>query len=184
MNRIIKHLSLVLKHKWYVFQYCFIAGIPVRGIKHDLSKFSPTEFLESVKYYQGNRSPIDKCKEVNGYSKAWLHHKGKNTHHYEYWQDNFDNGGMALQMPFEDALELICDYLAAGKAYMKKEFTYKGEYEWWKKKCEKPLAMHPQTKHFIELMLHSFAERGNLTNLQKEKAAMVYRRAAMDIKER
>jgi hypothetical protein len=144
-----RHLWKILKHKYWVLHYCHQAGITWRGIKHDMSKFSPVEFWESVRYYQGNRSPIDACKEANGYSKAWLHHKGRNQHHYEYWQDNFDNGGKPLQMPFEDAKEMLCDYLGAGRAYMGKKFSYEAEFEWWKKKCEKPLAMHPQTVGFI-----------------------------------
>ncbi len=158
VSNIIKHFKTICKHKYYVGKYCFMAGIPWRGIKHDMSKFSPTEFFESVKYYQGTRSPIDACKEANGYSKAWQHHKGRNTHHYEYWQDNFDNGGTPLKMPFKDAVELVCDYLGAGRAYHGDEnFTYADEYEWWQNKKAKPLAMHPHTKTFIEKVLLQLA---------------------------
>ena len=112
------HLKTVCTHKKYVFINCLYAGMPIRGLLHDLSKFSPTEFLEGVKYYQGTRSPIDACKEENGYSEAWMHHKGRNRHHYEYWQDSFDKGGIPLQMPFKDAHELVCDYLGAGNHKM------------------------------------------------------------------
>ena len=149
------HFKKICIHKYWVFYYCCKAGIPWRGIKHDMSKFSPTEFWESVRYYQGNRSPIDACKEDKGVSKAWLHHKGRNTHHYEYWQDNFDKGGQPIQMPYEDAVEMLCDYLGAGRAYMGKNFTYNKELIWFDKKCEKPLAMHPQTKAFIRQCIWS-----------------------------
>ena len=161
LENMIKHFKLICIHKYYVFKNCKQAGLIWRGIKHDLSKFSPTEFFESVKYFDGSRSPIDVCKEKNGVSKAWLHHKGRNTHHYEYWQDNFDNGGNALLMPYEDALELVCDYLGAGMAYMKDKFTYKGELEWWMAKAKKPLAMHPAIKMFVTSMLFYFAADGN-----------------------
>lgn len=154
------HLKTVLKHKFWVGYYCFKAGLYWQGITHDLSKFSPIEFFESVKYYQGNRSPIDACKEVNGYSKAWLHHKGRNKHHYEYWQDNFDNGGVPLKMPFKYALEMICDYLGAGRAYGGKKFTLKSEYEWWLNKKSKPLAIHPDTLKFIDLMMVELKNNG------------------------
>ena len=153
-----KHFTKICKHKWWVFYYCCKAGIPWRGIKHDMSKFSPTEFWESVRYYQGNRSPIDACKEDKGYSKAWLHHKGRNRHHYEYWVDNFDNGGQPLQMPYKDAVEMLCDYLGASRAYLGKDFSYQKEYEWWLKKSAKPLAMHPQTKQFIDICLSRFTK--------------------------
>lgn len=152
-----------------------VAGIPIRGILHDLSKFSPWEFFEGVKYFQGDSSPIDACKKANGYSKAWMHHKGCNRHHYEYWQDNFDHGGIPLKMPFKDALELVCDYLGAGQAYQKEKFTYAGEYEWWKKKASKPIAMHPQTKLFVELMLRQMADEESNKALRKINAKMIYK---------
>ena len=84
----IKHTILVLRHKWYVFIFCSKIGMPIRGFKHDFSKFTPTEFLESIKYYKGTYSPITECKRQTGYSKAWLHHKGRNKHHPEYWYDS------------------------------------------------------------------------------------------------
>lgn len=162
IKNIFKHFGLITKHKYYVFKYCCRAGMPWRGIKHDMSKYSPTEFWESVKYYSGDKSPIDNCKAKNGYSKAWLHHKGRNSHHYEYYIDNFDNGGNPLQMPPEDATELICDYLAAGKVYNGKNFTFTGEYAWWLNKVSKPIAMHPQTKCFVYLMLKNMAKQEKL----------------------
>ena len=158
LEKTCKHFGTICKHKWWVFYYCCKAGIPWRGIKHDLSKFSPTEFWESVKYYQGTRSPIDACKEANGVSKAWLHHKGRNRHHYEYWMDNFDKGGTPIKMPYKDAVEMLCDYLGAGRAYMGKNFSYEAEYQWWLKKCTNPLAMNPHTKMFITRVLSSLAK--------------------------
>ena len=149
IKNIFLHLKKICVHKWWVFYYCCQAGIPWRGFMHDWSKFSPTEFWESVRYYQGTSSPIDACKKENGYSKAWMHHKGRNPHHYEYWVDNFDNGGQPLVMPYKFALEMLCDYLGASRAYLGKDFTYEKEYQWWAKKCAKPLAMHPRTREFI-----------------------------------
>lgn len=172
--KIVKHFLLIMKHKYWVGYYCTKAHITWRGIMHDMSKFSPTEFLESIKYYVGNRSPIDVCKEKNGYSNAWLHHKGRNPHHYEYWQDNFDNGGKPLQMPFKYALELICDYLGAGRAYMKNDFSYEAEYNWWKQKITKPIAMHPQTKAFVEIMLSTMAKENSCDCLRPNRAKYFY----------
>lgn len=149
-----KHFKKICIHKYWVAHYCFKCGLYWRGIKHDMSKFSPVEFWESVKYYQGNRSPIDAAKEDKGWSAAWMHHKGRNTHHYEYWQDNFDNGGNPLIMPFEDSCEMLCDYLAAGRAYMGKEFSYTAEWKWWANKNNKPLAMHQVNNSFISWILH------------------------------
>lgn len=116
------HLHTVNKHRWYVFKLSIKAGIPVRGLFHDLSKYSPVEFFEGVKYFDGSRSPIKVCKDYNGYSKAWLHHKGRNKHHFEYWYD-FWAPTEAAPMPFKCFCELVCDNLAAGIAYKKKEWN-------------------------------------------------------------
>ena len=85
---VFRHIKTVMTHKFYVFIFACKAGIPFRGLVHDMSKFSPSEFFESVKYYQGTGSPISAAKKENGYSKAWLHHKGRNKHHWQYWYDS------------------------------------------------------------------------------------------------
>ncbi len=89
MSKFFKHLNKILTHKRWVAHYCFMCGLYWQGIMHDMSKFSPTEFWESVKYYQGTRSPINACKEDKGYSMAWFHHRGRNKHHWEFWMDDF-----------------------------------------------------------------------------------------------
>lgn len=152
-KRTVKHFNTVCTHKKWVGYYCFKAGIPWRGIKHDMSKFSPIEFWEGVKYYQGTSSPIDACKKENGWSRAWFHHRGRNDHHYEYWTDDFDHGGKPLVMPRDAAYELVCDYLGAGRAYMGKGFTYAAEYKWWENKKSSPLMMHPKIVEFVDYVL-------------------------------
>ena len=107
LKNIFKHIKLVLKHKWIVFKLCCKVGIPWRGFMHDWSKFSIEEFWESIKYYDGHKSPIVVCKKENGYSKAWLHHKGRNKHHPEYWID-MSLPEKTVIMPF---LHLIAIYL-------------------------------------------------------------------------
>ena len=174
IKNVFKHFGLINKHKWYVFKNCCRAGIIWRGIKHDLSKYSPVEFWESVKYYTGDKSPIDNCKAENGYSAAWMHHKGRNTHHYEYYVDNMDGGGEAILMPFDDMLELICDYLGAGQVYMGKKFSFQKEYEWWLDKSSKPLLMHPTTKYFIGLVLFILSKTENTYILNKRFLKILY----------
>lgn len=164
-----KHFKKVCTHKWWVFHYCVKAGIPIRGLLHDMSKFSPVEFFESVKYYQGGSSPIDACKKANGYSNAWLHHKGRNKHHYEYWQDNFDKGGEALDMPLKYKKEMICDYMGAGRAYYGKAFTMEKEYEWWQNKKSKPLAMHKEVLEFTDRFFECLLKEGEKETFKKLK---------------
>lgn len=149
----------------------------MQGITHDLSKFSPIEFWESVKYYQGTRSPIDACKEKNGYSIAWLHHKGCNKHHYEYWQDNFDKGTTHLRMPFKYALEMVCDFLGAGNAYCGDKFTLQGELEWWyTKNKDGHIAMENGTWEFVNAMMHIMATENSTDVLRKKRAAKIYKK--------
>lgn len=155
------HFKKICIHKWWVFYYCCKAGIPFQGIVHDLSKFSPVEFFENVKYYCDDSSPIAACKEDKGYSNAYLHHKGRNKHHYEYWVDKFDFGGVALKMPLKYQKEMLCDYLGAARAYFGKSFSYSKEYQWWLKKKSNPLLMHKDTQLFIETCLRNLKSNPN-----------------------
>lgn len=168
------HFKKICKHKYYVGKYCWKLGLYKQGIMHDISKLSPIEFFESVKYYQGDRSPIDACKEVNGYSMAWQHHKGRNPHHYEYYVDNLDKGGEALIMPKKYAFELICDYIGAAKAYMGKDFTYEKEYEWWLKKRTN-IAMHPAIKIFITVIFLQLKKNNEEKVLNKRYLNLAYK---------
>jgi hypothetical protein len=158
-KRFFGHLKTIIKHKYWVWYYMSKCGLKWgwRGLWHDMSKFSPTEFWESVKYYSGTRSPIDACKEDRGVSMAWMHHKGRNPHHCEYWMDNFDNGGEAKEMPWRYKIEMICDYLAAGRTYMGKKFSYQAEYDWWKAKLELHRAQHETDKKFVTEVLQQLA---------------------------
>ena len=131
VSKMFKHFHTVNRHRFKVFTLCCRVGVPFRGLMHDLSKYYPQEFFESAKYYQGDYSPITNCKRIEGYSKAWLHHKGRNKHHYEYWFD-FDNRDEII-MPFKYFLEMICDTYAAGMIYCKDKWTPEYQENYWKK---------------------------------------------------
>ena len=158
----IGHLKTIVIHKYWVFKYAKQLGIPYQGLLHDLSKFSWTEFSESVKFYQeGKSSPIIAAKKAQGYSLAWQHHKGRNPHHYEHWTDKYDDGTIALKMPFKYAVEMIADYLGAGRVYSGSSFTLKGEYDWWKNRLEEcPPKMHIETQYFVSYILYRFSIEG------------------------
>ena len=113
------HLSTITRHKMLVTKLCFKCGLYSQGIKHDLSKYMPTEFFAGVRYYQGFRSPIDAEKEDKGYSLAWLHHVSHNKHHFEYWVDK-EYATMkfqVLKMPLNYIIESTLDKIAASKIY-------------------------------------------------------------------
>ena len=170
------HLKTVTKHKYWVWYYMNKCGLKWswRGLWHDISKFSPVEFFESVKYYSGTRSPIDACKEENGVSMAWMHHKGRNPHHYEYWMDNFDKGGEAKEMPWKYKVEMICDYLGAARAYMGEKFSYQGELEWWRKKLDLPRAQHDADKEFVTCILEQLAYEEKMRGTRRATNILKY----------
>lgn len=145
------HWKTIRTHRKWVRYYCNLAGIPWRGWKHDLSKYSPIEFFESARYWTGTSSPINGCKQQNGWSRAWLHHKGRNPHHYEYWMDSFDYGGVALVMPCDDFVEQVCDFLGAGRAYSGDRFTYSSERAWWLEKRQH-CAMNIKNKIMLDII--------------------------------
>ena len=154
------HLKTVLIHKFWVFYYACKLGIVWQGIVHDLSKFSPVEFFESVKFYQGGKkSPIPVVKKELGYSKAWQHHKGRNPHHYEYWTDNYDSGTTAIKIPYKYVLEMVADWLGAGKAYNGKGFSIEQEIEWWNK-CRDSKFINDETKKLISYIFETIDEDG------------------------
>lgn len=148
LKAICLHLFRVLKHKYYVFIYCCKLGIPWQGITHDLSKFSWIEFSEAIKFYDPTKSPIAVAKEKQGYSMAWIHHKGHNPHHCEYWADSLSTNPKGLQMPNKYVKELIADYLGAGKVYFGQFFTYEKELEYWKK-LKTQILIHPTTAETV-----------------------------------
>lgn len=159
-HKIFGHLKTIHTHRHWVRYFCKLAGIPKRGWLHDLSKYSPTEFWESVHYWDGKVSPITRCKEENDVSRAWLHHKGRNPHHYEYWTDRFDYGGIPIPMPKDDFVEQVCDFIAAGITYKGQSysaFKYQDELEWWKRKKEH-CGMHPLNQKMLDIIFEEFAK--------------------------
>lgn len=148
-SKAFKHWRVVRKHRKYVRQYCFKAKLYRQGLMHDLSKYSPAEFIESVRYFTGTHSPIDECKKVNGYSVAWMHHKAHNKHHREYWTDNYDKGTTCVKMPWKYALECFCDYLGAGRAYGNGVEDVDGEVKWWHDNRIR-MKMHEDTAYLLD----------------------------------
>ena len=147
------HWKTVRTHRKWVRYYCRLAGIRWRGWKHDLSKYSPTEFLESARYWTGTRSPIDEAKRQQGYSRAWLHHRGRNSHHWAYWADNFSENFTVHMMPMNDFVEMVCDFLAAGRTYNGDDFSYSRERTWWLyERNHGCAAMNPKNQLMLDII--------------------------------
>ena len=152
------HLKTLMTHKHWVFYYACSFGRPWMGLVHDLSKFSPEEFFESVRFWDGKKSPILAAKEVQGISRAWLHHKGRNKHHYEYWLDYLDDGGKPMKIPFKYVIEMVCDWLSASRTYNgTSENLFQTEYAWWQNRS-KTAKIHPTTKRLLDIIFWNLAE--------------------------
>lgn len=158
-----KHFKTITYHKYLVMKGCFKVGLYKQGLLHDMSKYSPSEFLVGVKYYQGNRSPNNAEREAIGYSSAWLHHKGRNKHHYEYWIDYSTkavSGIMApAPMPKKYVVEMLMDRIAACKVYNGSRYTDKSPWEYYSQGKEKA-PIHPDTKKLLEKLLRMLAKKG------------------------
>ncbi len=157
----LKHFLTVSKHRNAVMRHCFKAGIPIRGLLHDLSKFSPAEFIAGVKYYQGNRSPNEMERELFGYSSAWMHHKGRNKHHFEYWNDvsPVSKRYEPVKMPVKYFKEMFCDRVAASKIYQGKNYTDAHPYDYFSRGNAR-LYMHKETAELLEKCLIMLRDEG------------------------
>ena len=155
------HILTVIRHRRAVRKNCFRAGIPWRGIVHDLSKYSPAELIPGIRFYQGNRSPNERERELFGYSKAWLHHKGRNRHHFEYWNDvNMTTHRYEpVKMPAVFAVEMFCDRVGASKVYRGKNYTDADPLNYFLRGNARA-KMHPETADELERRLRLLAEKG------------------------
>ena len=160
------HLRTVVKHRYLVMSGCFRVGLYRQGLLHDLSKFSPTEFMVGARYWQGNRSPNNAEREDIGYSTAWLHHKGRNRHHFEYWVDYNLRGKegespvIPVKMPGRYVVEMLMDRIAASKVYKGDQYTDAHPLEYFEGGPEVLRFMHPETAALLRRLLTMLAEEG------------------------
>ena len=157
----IKHFCTITRHRHRVIRHCFRAGIGFQGLFHDLSKYTPTEFIAGAKYYLGTRSPNEGEREKMGYSLAWMHHKGRNRHHFEYWEDidPVTKQYVPVKMPVRFVVEMFCDRVAASKIYQGEAYrdTHPLDYFMRGKSRRR---IHPESSDLLECFLRMLAEKG------------------------
>lgn len=155
------HFKTITYHRRLVRQGCFRVGLYWQGLTHDLSKYSPTEFMVGARYYQGNRSPNGAERDEKGYSVAWIHHKGRNRHHWEYWTDmNMDTRCYeAVPMPRKYLAEMVMDRRAACMVYQGDAYTDASPLIYLQKSRDRVL-MHPKTMRQLEYILTMLRDRG------------------------
>ena len=168
------HLNTINAHKLMVMKHCFKVGLYKQGLLHDLSKYTPVEFIPGVIYFQGDRSPNNAQREATGCSTAWLHHKGRNRHHYEYWIDyptDKTAGLVGMKMPVKYVVEMFCDRVAAGKIYLGEKYTNENPIEYFRRGNARNV-MHPETANLLEswlLMLYEEGEEKTFAHIRRQK---------------
>ncbi len=157
----IRHLKTITEHRHLVIAHCFRAGIGAQGLFHDLSKYEPAELFAGFRFYQGTRSPNEREREVYGYSYAWMHHKGRNRHHFEYWSDLNPKTKRyeAVRMPMRYVKEMFCDRVAASKIYQGKNYCNRHPLDYYLRGNARS-RMHPDTADLLESWLAMLAEKG------------------------
>lgn len=156
-----QHFKTITRHRWLVRKNCFRVGLIWQGLTHDLSKYTPTEFKVGAKYFQGNKSPNGAEREEKGYSEAWIHHKGRNRHHFEYWND-FNRESKryeSVPMPRRYVAESIMDRIAACKVYEGEKYTNASAVNYLDRSMDGKL-MHPQTYREMKYILTMLKEKG------------------------
>ena len=171
MWHFIKHFCTVTRHRHKVFVHCLKVGIPMQGLMHDLSKYTPAEFIPGAKYYLGYKSPTEAERADIGYSMAWMHHKGRNKHHFEFWTDYSPKTRKmeAVEMPIKYVKEMFCDRVAASKIYQGKDYTDDKPVSYFKNGNAKNV-MHPETAKLLGSwfeMLHNEGEKKTFRYIRK-----------------
>ena len=156
-----QHFKTITRHRLLVMAGCFKVGLYWQGLTHDLSKYTPTEFLIGARYFQGDKSPNAAERTDKGYSEAWMHHKGRNRHHYEYWTDmNRETRTYEpVKMPRKFLVEQVMDRRAACIVYQGDAYTDRSAYDYFMSSREREL-MHPENCQELEFLLGMLANRG------------------------
>ena len=161
MNRAFEHFKTITKHRHAVIRNCWRAGIFFQGLGHDLSKYTPSEFIPGATHYQGDRSPNEGEREDYGFSYAWMHHKGRNKHHFEYWTDYdpITRKMSPVRMPVKYVKEMFCDRVAASKIYMGDKYNDGSPLAYFMK-AKATRMIHPETSDLIEKLLTMLRDKG------------------------
>ena len=174
MNKVIGHLKTINKHKYMVTKLCFRCHLYKQGILHDLSKYSICELKTGFKYYQGYRSPIDAQKEDIGYSLSWLHHKGRNKHHPEYWYDPMSRNPMPV-IPYKYIVEMICDNLAAGIVYNGKRWRNDTQLKYWNSRKDN-MPLNEKNKSMVTEVFTQVSINGIEKTITKSNLKRLYKK--------
>jgi hypothetical protein len=147
---------------------CFSHGLIWRGLKHDLSKFMPSEWFPYARFFYEPNGAKKTKRDKSGYYKptdtgdqdfdfAWLLHQKRNRHHWQWWVLPEDSGGVkVLPMWWADALEMFCDWIGAARA--------QGVTDWWNPRRwyeinKHKMQLHPGTRTYLQCLMDEASTR-------------------------
>ena len=162
------HFITITNHKLLVMKSCFKVGLYKQGLLHVLSKYNPVEFFAGIKYYNGSISPNGIQKKQEGLSEAWLHHKGRNKHHFEYWIDygiKESEGLKGMNMPTKYVVEMFIDRMSASKNYLKEKYTQRSALEYYEARKDYYI-LHPESRELLEFLLNKLCDEGEENTLK------------------
>ncbi len=187
------HFKTITNHKILVMKGCFRLGLYKQGLLHDMSKYTPTEFIPGCQFYAGYMSPSNGERRAKGYSAAWLHHKGRNKHHLEYWIDYNSSNTIGegtdlcgMKMPVNYVVEMFVDRVCASKNYQKEKYTDASALNYYNNSKDHYL-MHEETRLLLEYMLEMLAKKGEketFTFIKNEilKGKVPYEKSELEVR--
>ncbi len=156
----LRYGSYVFRHKWHVLVQCWRFGILWRGLIHDWSKLTFTEWFDYARVFGAKETPRGSDGAYNptvvpGFDHAWLSHIHHNKHHWQFWILFGDVGSeRVLEMPRKYAFEMVADWVGAGLAQGGKL----GPRRWYHLNKNK-MKLHPDTRKLVEKTLESLPEK-------------------------
>lgn len=166
MKRFLAYFRYVMRHRREVRKACWRVGLFWRGLVHDLSKYSPSEFFPYARqFYNADGSKRD-VRDKTGYydpntqpddfKSAWRHHWTHNDHHWEWWAriklgTQWVDRTEPLEMSRKAVLEMMCDWWGAGRAQNSAVYPD----EWWTKN-NGSMRLHKNTRALIRENIEPF----------------------------
>lgn len=164
---LLRYLRYVLAHKWWVLVAGMRTKAPMwRLLIHDWSKFLPSEFGPyAVYFYGGDDGPMRSPQSADRFEVAWLKHVHRNDHHWQHWVTTRPDGtASAAVMPRAAVLEMLADWLGAGRAQ-----TGKWDATEWYLRNRNQMRLHPFTRVIVESVLLRLEESGRIRALLKTR---------------
>lgn len=150
----LQYLKTLMVHKWYVLCEAWTLDILWRGIVHDWSKFTPSEWLPRVRALRLNTlraddGYFDLRKADDELTLCWLRHYHRNSHHWQHYVAYLDNGTVRpLAMADADRREMLADWRAVSRRPDRQDMVP------WYEQNKDHFLLHPDTRIWLEEQLY------------------------------